>query len=193
MKTTIRIVDEATFYELYELEFAEFINNIFKMYEGWISGVIRRLITSNALHHYFEDMIQEAKIAIEYSWSKYRFSYGVPFEPYLKKNIVYRLLNFRKMIMNTKNRIMYESIEYTGDYDYFVSEGEDVLNSLEVVELLEELKVCFSKYEYKVLLCLIRFNKLKDIANHLNVPVESLYNTVARIKRKTLKVLSERE
>ncbi len=187
METTVKILDEQLFYELYKLEFSDFINEIYTYYYHWINGTIRRMGSVSFRCKHCEDMLQEALIAIEKAWQTYKFTYGVPFDAYVKKNIVYKLLNYKRQATNLKNGAETYSLEYITNYDYQISD-QDMTYTLEMKDYLKALEEKLSPKEQKVLKALITFDTSKDMANHLGTDIGSVYNATARIKNKIVKI-----
>ncbi len=161
---------------------------IFEQYKSWIYGVSFKMFCDYDMRVYREDLLQEAFVAINQSWQTFRFYYHVPFEVYLKKNIVYKFLSFKRKILNDKNLAMYkyETLDKINNFNTYNNFSHT--SRVEMHDMILILREILSPFEFNVLKECIVDGKSQSIADNLATDVESVYNAKARIKRKVEKV-----
>lgn len=143
---------------------------IVKKYEPLIKS---RLVNFKINVRSFEDYFQECLMTLNKCIMKYRDDKEISFNKYFDKMLQYRIKHI---------------LESEKDYYYNVINVDEIeLDKLVITAAKDEFvesEVMLSKYEKKVFELLKENKSIEIISSSLNKNVESVYNTIARVKRK---------
>lgn len=143
---------------------------IVKKYEPLIKS---RLVNFKINVRSFEDYFQECLMTLNKCIMKYRDDKEISFNKYFDKMLQYRIKHI---------------LESEKDYYYNVINVDEIeLDKLVITAAKDEFvesDVMLSKYEKKVFELLKENKSIEIISSSLNKNVESVYNTIARVKRK---------
>ena len=143
---------------------------IVKKYEPLIKS---RLVNFKINVRSFEDYFQECLMTLNKCIMKYRDDKEISFNKYFDKMLQYRIKHI---------------LESEKDYYYNVINVDEIeLDKLVITAAKDEFvesEVMLSKYEKKVFELLKENKSIEIISSSLNKNAESVYNTIARVKRK---------
>ncbi len=186
-----------------ELDFSslsqEDISEILVEYKQLVNKIARRYFLVGGT---LDDIVQEGMIGLFNAITHYSKEQNCSFKTFATLCIERSILDAIKTANRQKNIPLNEFLEVTEDgkinfnsldienekYLFIPSQDnspeEEYINKQQLNLLLDEINTKLSKLEQQVFSYYIDGMSLTDISKNLNIPLKSVYNSIARIKQK---------